>query len=132
MVNHNKSICPNTCVPATIMGFPQCETMEDYLCNFKPILDTAYYKGFKKCPKHCKLAEYNGELAIYYDYDNDGWISWEYIFDNELIEVYEEYLMYDIIGLIGTVGGTLGLFIGFSFFDVSSTISQYIFSYKRN
>ena len=56
----------------------------------------------------------------------------EYVFDNELIEVYEEYLMYDIIGLIGTVGGTLGLFIGFSFFDVSSTIIQYIFSYNRN
>ena len=132
MVNHNKSICPNTCVPATIMGFPQCETMEDYLCNFKPILDTAYYKGFKKCPKHCKWVEYNGELSNHYNHDRGGWIIWEYEFDNELIEVYEEYLMYDIIGLIGTVGGTMGLFIGFSFFDVSSNIIHYLFSYNRS
>ena len=132
LVEHNKSICSNTCLPVTIKGFPQCETMKDYLCNFEPIGDTAYSKGFKKCPKHCKWAEYNGELATYYDYDNDGWIVWIYEFDNELTEDYEEYLMFDIIGLIGTVGGTLGLFIGFSFFDVSSNIIHYLFSYNRN
>ena len=132
MINHNTSICSNTCVPATVKGFSQCETMEDYLCNFGPILDTAFSKGFKKCAKHCKSVEYTVELSNHYDYDKDGWIIWQYIFDNELIEVYEEYLMYDIIGLIGTSGGTLGLFIGFSFFDVSSTIIHYLFSYNRN
>ena len=43
----------------------------------------------------------------------DDWLS----DDTELIEVFEEYLMYDIIGLVATIGGTLGLFIGFSFYD---------------
>ena len=29
-------------------------------------------------------------------------------------KVYEEYLIFDAIGMIGSVGGTLGMFIGFS------------------
>ena len=39
------------------------------------------------------------------------------------VVVHQEYLIYDTIGLIGSVGGTLGMFIGFSF---SGTISQII------
>ena len=132
MVKHNKSICSNTCTPATLNSLSQCETFEDYICNWMPVWETAFDEGFKKCPKHCKLTEYTGELSADYNYDNDGWITWEYIFDNELIEVYEEYLMYDIIGLIGTVGGTMGLFIGFSFFDISSTVIHFIFSFHRD
>ena len=34
------------------------------------------------------------------------------------LEVQREYLVYDMNGLIGSVGGTLGLFVGFSFFDL--------------
>ena len=30
--------------------------------------------------------------------------------------IYQEYLIYDTLSLIGTVGGTLGLFVGFSFY----------------
>ena len=29
--------------------------------------------------------------------------------------VYEEVLIFDEIGLVGTIGGSLGLFVGFSF-----------------
>ena len=32
-------------------------------------------------------------------------------------EVRTEYLIYDPLTFIGTVGGTLGLFVGFSFYD---------------
>ena len=34
------------------------------------------------------------------------------------VKVYEEYKVYDFNGLLGTVGGSLGLFIGFSFLDM--------------
>ena len=33
------------------------------------------------------------------------------------IRVYEEFIVYDFSGIVGTVGGSLGLFIGFSFMD---------------
>lgn len=33
------------------------------------------------------------------------------------IKVHEEYIVYDFNGIVGTVGGSLGLFVGFSFLD---------------
>ena len=41
-------------------------------------------------------------------------------------KVYEEYLIIDSIGLIGSIGGTLGVFIGFSFSSLISCIIEYI------
>ena len=43
------------------------------------------------------------------------WIEYSYI-SNE-IQVQQEYFIYGIDELIGSVGGILGLFIGFSFVD---------------
>ena len=36
-------------------------------------------------------------------------------FQTKTQQVHEEYLLYDETGVIGSIGGTLGLFIGFSF-----------------
>ena len=38
--------------------------------------------------------------------------------DGEEITVHEEYIVYDFNGIVGTVGGSLGLFVGFSFLDL--------------
>ena len=40
-------------------------------------------------------------------------------------EVNTEYLIYDLLSLIGTIGGTLSLFIGFSFYDLFVAIIDY-------
>ena len=32
------------------------------------------------------------------------------------VQFHQEYLIFDTLSLIGTVGGTLGLFVGFSFY----------------
>ena len=34
------------------------------------------------------------------------------------VKVYVEYKVYDFNGILGSVGGSLGLFIGFSFLDM--------------
>ena len=39
-----------------------------------------------------------------------------------MMTVKEEYLIYDYVGLISSVGGTLGICVGFSFYNVSSRI----------
>ena len=44
----------------------------------------------------------------------------------EEMQVQSEYLIYDFNGLLGFIGGTLGLFIGFSFYGFISTILGYI------
>ena len=41
-------------------------------------------------------------------------------------EFSQEYLIYDTLSLIGTLGGTLGLFVGFSFYDFLTMISSFI------
>ena len=40
--------------------------------------------------------------------------------------VYEEYLIYDGLGLIGSVGGTLGMCVGFSFSSVINSIVSFV------
>ena len=40
--------------------------------------------------------------------------------------VYEEYLIYDHVELIGSVGGTLGMCIGFSFTGVIQNCTIFI------
>ena len=37
--------------------------------------------------------------------------------DNSEVTVQEEYKVYDFNGILATVGGSLGLFVGFSFLD---------------
>ena len=59
----------------------------------------------------------------------------------EEIQVQTEYLIYDFNGLLGFIGGTLGLFIGFSFYGlltdlinsvlfITQKISNYLLSSK--
>ena len=52
-------------------------------------------------------------------------------------EIFTEYLIYDTLNFIGALGGTLGLFIGFSFFqffgriiDFFGTINQRVQQHK--
>ena len=49
-----------------------------------------------------------------------------YFMPPETKKVAVEYLLYDLIGVIGAVGGTMGLFIGFSMFG------KYIYVLLKN
>ena len=55
---------------------------------------------------HAIIPEYNG--------DQKG--AWFLLVGPE-VKVEEEYVVYSFSGIVGTVGGSLGLFIGFSFLD---------------
>ena len=39
---------------------------------------------------------------------------------------YKEYLVYDAIGAFGSIGGSLGLFVGFSIFDTVCTFINFV------
>ena len=41
--------------------------------------------------------------------------------------VYEEVLILDEIGLVGSLGGSLGLFVGFSFFGYVTPLLEVLF-----
>ena len=42
-------------------------------------------------------------------------------------EVHQEYYIYGPLEFIGTVGGTLGLFVGFSFYDFIAVVIDFMF-----
>ena len=44
--------------------------------------------------------------------------------DNKM-KVFHEYLIYDSMGMIGSVGGTFGMFIGFSMTGVISSVIEF-------
>ena len=49
-----------------------------------------------------------------------------------LMKVSEEHLIYDFIAVVASIGGTLGLFIGFSFSDVTSFLVKLIKGFTVN
>ena len=48
-----------------------------------------------------------------------------YKFITSKIKVEEEYLIHDFVGMLGSIGGTLGLFVGFSFLSGLSYVLEY-------
>ena len=47
-------------------------------------------------------------------------------FPQNKVIVNQEYLVYDSIGMIGSVGGTLGMFLGFSFLDITYSLINFV------
>ena len=75
----------------------------------------------KVCPKSCDIKKYLGEIVFRQDWGTNYTFETLFEFASPYkVKVKEEYLIYDFIGLVGSVGGTLGLFIGFSFYDIIS------------
>ena len=121
--------CSNKCMPNVFsnMGknyhtaFCQNDTSMQQ-CMFKHMFDQDV--GYN-CKKSCSSLEYFGEkLYVFPRQDGrtleDGYEGvkeiWDmYFFEYKLInldfsaKVYEEYLVYDEIGMIGSIGGTLGM-----------------------
>ena len=56
--------------------------------------------------------------------ENDIEVFWN--FPTNKIVVNQEYLVYDWFGMIGSIGGTLGMFLGFSFLDSIYSLINYL------
>ena len=72
------------------------------------------------CPRRCKIIHYDGEM-IEYSFNHTNTIAFEVFFKPPYISIiYDEYLLFDLLGLISSIGGTLGIFIGISIIAVIS------------
>ena len=82
------------------------------------------------CQQSCSTTEFSGKLVYegqvpgldmnhmtYFSYSIKAPAKWT---------VNEEYLIYDFVGLVGSVGGTLGMFIGFSFINIITHILTFL------
>ena len=76
--------------------------------------------GFSKCMPSCTQYGYNGkEMKLPSVNSVSNSIGFKYKFQYLVMGIYQEYLVYDWKGMITSVGGSLGLFLGFSFLDFS-------------
>ena len=68
-----------------------------------------------KCEKSCSKLEYFGQISRTEPHllHKENWIvyGFQYVLRNQNFasKVYEEYFIYDAMGMIGSVGGTLGI-----------------------
>ena len=81
------------------------------------IIDVVFEKTMKKCQSSCSTYEYYGKKASLNQMESGKSLQLWFMFETMEMTIRQEYIIYDHIGLISSVGGTLGLFIGFSFYD---------------
>ena len=132
--------CPKKCIPLAFANIHKNYTTP--LCQNDTINEKCALKIIGKlvinngqnidsfCKRSCFTLQYSGEVVNTRPYDNKdysnvNYYSVRYMFDTDMFNVYEEYLIYDTISMIGSVGGTLGMFIGFSMTGVISWIFVY-------
>ena len=131
-ISEHFSQCPFKCITIQMKGFQyvnkstnfiDCARLEDEICNggFKvwiPLLNK-----FSDCPKPCKITTYkDSQLDLkepLFLKMGQTLANFELV-ANEIRGIEKEVLAYDLNDVIGAVGGSLGLFLGFSFFDVIS------------
>ena len=113
------------CSLVSLPSLPICKIKSDYVLEE---FWSNWDKAEEKCPiKLCITLEYSG-VSGYYKKLNDKnvTVGFAYKISSNLVTIYEEYLIYDAISTVGSVGGTLGMCIGFSFTGVISFLINLI------
>ena len=139
--SNNFSPCPMKCIPVRMKGFkyvndsaqlPICTKLTDEICNGGPLAWANLTTGFKKCPRPCKVTSYifsqvEGYESGYMEENSD------YVYmsmkPNRIKRIVNEILVYDVTDMIGALGGSLGLFLGFSCFGLISTCIDNLIDY---
>ena len=140
LVNANFSQCPSYCSPWLLpfqSDLPLCGWGSEYgdwhkrNCArevLKDVMVNVNLKGMYSRP--CHILQYSGEISAHKGLDhNDDYVAFgvRYQFTPPQMTVtYKEYLIFDTIGVVGAVGGTLGMVIGFSLTGVISNIIVFL------
>ena len=116
--------CSNKCIPNTFsiletnFSTPFCqEYTENEYCALEIVQKILNGKIASDCKKSCSALEYFAEFDRYTFLSDNRENLYIYHLDYELTNqdyesmVYEEYFIYDIDGMIGSVGGTFGTYI---------------------
>ena len=96
-----------------------CKNIEDEICNGGPAVWKSMPSLFD-CEKPCRIISYTGSVVeySYYNVPEDEASFWFEVGSSKTVGT--EHLVYDTNDMIGSIGGSLGLFLGLSFFGVAS------------
>ena len=133
--------CPQKCLPHSIpkasdpnATIKYCDMdSEDMKCMTKEAYDIIHgATSSGKCiERACEITQYTGKVV--YEETSIRALhtrSFGYYFlPPQSVIIQEEYLIYDFAGMLGTIGGTLGMCIGFSFVGLVSMLLQYFDSF---
>ena len=103
---------------------PELNDQQSVVPKIKECLQRKEFKHFSGTTEHDEI-----------EYDNpiEGFINatmiTEFLVGSEsnTTNFYEEILIVDNIGLVGSLGGSLGLFVGFSFFGYVTPVLDVVF-----
>ena len=130
--NANFSECPSKCMPhSTKRNMKKSKLCPIGSKDMKCAQKIAYeLRKSGQCEQRaCSITQYSGKLT--YEgkplMDSSKAATFVYYFlPPETKIIHEEYIIYDFVGMFGTFGGTLGLFLGFSFANCVSTLMKYL------
>ena len=133
------SPCPTKCLPIQMKGFNyvndsisinNCAKIEDEVCNGGPEVWSHLSEEFSNCLSPCRFSTYIKSglelVEMLYLKTEITKASFELVV-NEIRKVEKESFVYDTNDMIAAIGGSLGLFLGFSFFSVVSKILDDLF-----
>ena len=94
-----------------------CTKDEEYECVITQMIGCYGNKMVReRCPLPCEVEKYQGQKMHYNRFPvHSNEMAMEIQYSTKNVEIHEEYQVQDIYNFIGTVGGSLGLFIGFSY-----------------
>ena len=123
-----KTMKKGKCLPILYESLVKFQNYKNYnICNYQQDNEDLHNRLWaikRNCPLPCTTLSYTGQSNDAVDYEfNVRHVGIGFFLSKDR-EVQEEYLITDVTGFIGYAGGTLGLFVGFSFYDVIKYLSK--------
>ena len=140
----NQTSCTKKCIPAMFSygknysnTFCQTPTSDNCALNIFHANNYKVENSFvervdSKCKHSCTILQYSGlevressEISSPHESTDHRTFMYQLGDTDNKMNAYHEYLIYDSMGMIGSVGGTFGMFIGFSMTGVISSIIEF-------
>ena len=131
-----KETCKNPCkddynygkrLNEIIQHLPTCKNEEEIECRLKTTHNIVSDVLLKPCIKVTYKPQIKRSKLLP---ENMVLLRLEFV-EPLTINVREEYLIYDTVAMISAIGGTLGLFIGISFYNIAGTAMDWL-QYRVN
>ena len=126
--------CSTKCFPLIfndIVDIPPCKNYKQFYCIIREDLESQETSSkIRHClrPEQTQLYKANYYTAPNEYVDNPSFMDFWIRFISDEVEIKEEMPVISVETFIGSVGGSLGLFLGFSFYSAVSSLIDMMFN----
>ena len=128
LFGQNYSQCPRKCAPISTPSniMPLCESVEEFKCALEIVKRLQNDDSLHKCRSSCNVIDFHPRGKYTEEQNERKNVTFLYRIKEKMLKLEEEYLIQDFVGMLSSVGGTLGMFVGFSFVGLSSSIFDHL------